>query len=104
MLSILLNCGAELGLAGCLEFCRLEYSERPLQPEQGFRACRGILCLLRAFGRERLEAAAARAIDIDALSYGSVRRSQAGSSRRAQAPADSAPILHQNIRVARYHN
>ena len=41
-------------------------------PEQGFRACLGILRLLRTYGRERLEAACARGIEIGARSYGSI--------------------------------
>jgi hypothetical protein len=41
--------------------------------EQGFRPCLGILRLARAFGVARLEAAATRAIEIGALTYGSVR-------------------------------
>jgi transposase len=42
--------------------CNLILDERP-HPEQGFRACLGILRLAASYGRERLEAAAARAID-----------------------------------------
>ena len=86
--------------------CELLLERRP-HPEQGFRACRGILRLVRAFGVERLEAAAARAIDIGALSYGSVRSildhkldRQAANKRSA----DGAPIIHQNIRGSRYYN
>jgi transposase len=86
--------------------CELILERRP-HPEQGFRACRGILRLLRAFGRDRLEAAAARAIDIGALSYGSVRSildhklDRQAAHKRA---ADGAPIIHHNIRGARYYN
>jgi transposase len=43
--------------------CELILERRP-HPEQGFRACIGILRLVRPFGAERLEAAAARAIEI----------------------------------------
>jgi len=86
--------------------CELILERRP-HPEQGFRACRGILRLVRAFGVERLEAATARAIDIGALSYGSVRSildhkldRQAANKRSA----DGAPIIHHNIRGSRYYN
>ena len=52
--------------------CDLILEHRP-HPEQGFRSCLGILRLARVFGVARLEAAATRAIDIGALTYGSVR-------------------------------
>ena len=39
-------------------------------PEQGFRACLGIVRLAGSFGAERLEAAADRAIEIGAKTYG----------------------------------
>jgi DNA replication protein DnaC/transposase len=38
-------------------------------PEQGFRACIGILRLAKGYGAERLEAACARALEIGARSY-----------------------------------
>jgi transposase len=86
--------------------CELILERRP-HPEQGFRACRGILRLVRAFGGERLEAAAARAIEIGALSYGSVRSILDHKLDRQTAlkrPADGVPILHHNIRGARYYH
>jgi transposase len=86
--------------------CELILERRP-HPEQGFRACLGIVRLLRPFGPDRLEAAATRAIEIGTLSYGSVRSildnkldRQAAHSR----PANGAPILHPNIRGARYYH
>jgi transposase len=41
-------------------------------PEQGFRACLGIIRLLKPYGHARLEAACARALQINGLSYSSV--------------------------------
>src|SRR6201996_5908039 len=52
--------------------CDLILEQRP-HPEQGFRSCLGILRLARPFGIARLEAAATHAIEIGALTYGSVR-------------------------------
>jgi transposase len=52
--------------------CELILERRP-HPEQGFRACLGIVRLVRPFGADRLEAAATRAIEIGTLTYGSVR-------------------------------
>ena len=47
-------------------------ADRP-HPEQGFRACLGIVRLGRSFGRDRVNAACARALEIGARTYGSVR-------------------------------
>src|SRR5581483_9663531 len=52
--------------------CDLILDERA-HPEQGFRACLGIIRLARSYGQERLDAAAMRAIDIGARTYGSVK-------------------------------
>jgi transposase len=86
--------------------CDLILERRP-HPEQGFRSCLGILRLARAFGIARLEAAAARAIEIGALTYGSVRSILDRKLDRSATPtraADGAPIVHPNIRGSRYYN
>jgi transposase len=85
--------------------CELILERRP-HPEQGFRSCLGILRLARAFGVARLEAAATRAIKIGALTYGSVRSilDHKLDRQAAYKPADGAPILHPNIRGARYYH
>jgi transposase len=84
--------------------CELILEHRS-HPEQGFRSCLGILRLARPFGVARLEAAATRAIEIGALTYGSVRSILDHKLDRyaAQGPAESAPILHPNIRGSRYY-
>ena len=86
--------------------CDLILEHRP-HPEQGFRSCLGILRLARPFGVARLEAAAARAIEIGALTYGSVRSildHKLDRQAAYQRPADGAPIVHPNIRGARYYH
>jgi transposase len=86
--------------------CELILEQRP-HPEQGFRSCLGILRLARPFGIARLEAATSRAIEIGALTYGSVRSILDHKlDRHAAHPraADGAPILHPNIRGARYYH
>ncbi len=86
--------------------CDLILDERA-HPEQGFRTCLGIVRLAASYGRERLEAAAARAIDIGARNYGSVKSILANNLDRRPSPkrsADGAPILHSNIRGPRYYN
>src|SRR5262245_51746774 len=81
--------------------------EHKRHPEQGFRACLGIIRLAKPFGRARLDAAAARAIDIGAWTYGSVKSILDNNLDRhpAQKPtADASAILHPNIRGSRYYN
>jgi transposase len=86
--------------------CELILERRP-HPEQGFRACRGIVRLLRPFGRERLEAAATRALEIGALSYGSLRSildHKLDRHPRQRRPSETTPLLHANIRGPRYYH
>jgi len=86
--------------------CELILEARP-HPEQGFRACLGIVRLAGSHGAERLEAAAERAIDIGARTYGSVKSIlDHNLDRRPERkrPTDGTPILHPNIRGPRYYN
>jgi transposase len=86
--------------------CELILERKP-HPEQGFRACLGILRLVKPFGRKRLEAAAARAIDIGADTYGSVKSILDSNLDRHPAQkgaAGGASVLHPNIRGPRYYN
>ena len=81
-------------------------------PEQGFRACIGILRLAKTHETERLEAACARAIvlearlrhDIGARSYTSVNSILKNNlDRKRPEPATDGPaITHPNIRGAGY--
>jgi transposase len=77
-------------------------------PEQGFRACLGILRLARHYGAVRLEAACTRGLDIGARSYGSINSIlQHGLDRRPPPRAAEAPELpleHSNIRGPRYYH
>jgi transposase len=73
-------------------------------PEQGFRACVGILRLAKTYGRERLEAACSRALEIGARSYGSVNSILKNNldRHRPAMPADGPAIAHDNIRGPTY--
>ena len=73
-------------------------------PEQGFRASVGILRHAKTFGRERLEAACDRALEIGARSYTSVTSIlKTNLDRKRPAPATDGPaITHTNIRGPRY--
>jgi transposase len=76
-------------------------------PEQGFRACLGILRLARSYGSARIEAACRRGNDIGATSYGSIKSILQHGLDRAyadQKPADGPPIQHGNIRGTDYYH
>lgn len=77
-------------------------------PEQGYRACLGIMRLGRHYGKERLEAACRRAVLLDACSYGSVKSILASGADRRPLPtkeeeATGPRILHENLRGRDYY-
>jgi transposase len=77
------------------------------RPTGGFRACLGILRLVRAWGGERVEAACQRGIDIGARSYSSVAsilRNNLDRAYRPQPVPDEPPVQHSNIRGGRYYH
>jgi transposase len=73
-------------------------------PEQGFRAAVGIIRLVRNFGRDRLEAACDRALQIGARSFTSVNSILNNNleAKRSAGAADGPSIAHTNIRGPRY--
>jgi transposase len=80
-------------------------------PEQGFRACIGIMRLAKGYSRERFEAACAHALAIGARSYRSVEsilKTNADQSRLRHDDRDCAAdaaggaIAHDNIRGPSY--
>jgi transposase len=76
-------------------------------PEQGYRACLGILRLARQYGAERLEAACDRGLDIGARSYSSIQSIlKHGLDRRSPKSARQGELLpdHPNIRGSRYYH
>jgi transposase len=76
-------------------------------PEQGFRACLGILRLARSYGSARIEAACRRGNDIGATTYGSIKSILQHGLDRAYAkekPPDGPPIRHRNIRGTGYYH
>jgi transposase len=86
--------------------CEQILEARP-HPEQGFRACLGIVRLAGPYGAERVEAAAERAIEIGAKTYGSVKSILDNKLDRRPARkrgADGTPIQHANIRGPRYYH
>jgi transposase len=79
-------------------------------PEQGYRSCLGILRLEKHYGKERLEAAARRAVAIKAYSYKSVVSIlKTGLDQMPLPLADQGkevapPKNHSNIRGTRYYH
>ncbi len=88
-------------------------------PEQGFRSCLGIVRLAKPHGRDALEAACLRALEIHGWSYKSVNsilkseplkaplvRAQWRTlhRRRPEKAADGPAISHPNIRGASYYH
>ena len=73
-------------------------------PEQGFRACLGIVRLARPHGSEAVEAACGRATEIGALSYSSVQSILKNNLHRRRPPksAEGPAITHPNIRGSSY--
>ncbi len=78
-------------------------------PEQGYRACLGILRLARRqYGAARLEAACDRGLDIGARSYGSIQSIlKNGLDRQPRRPGLQGELLlpdHPNLRGPRYYH
>ena len=74
-------------------------------PEQGFRACLGIMRLTKQYPAERVEAACARALRLKAYSYKSVE-SILKTNLDTQELPESLPskmIIHDNIRGQEYY-
>lgn len=74
------------------------------RPDHGIRAGLGVLQLERGCGAERLDAACARALVLNACSLKSI--TSILSNRREDQPVDAAPdeppIAHGNIRGPKY--
>jgi transposase len=79
-------------------------ASRP-HPQQGFRACLGIMRLGKRYGDARLEAACRRALRIGACSYKSIEsiRKHDLDQQPLPGPPAAAPVItHSHIRGAPY--
>lgn len=76
-------------------------------PEQGYRACLGLMRLARSYPAERMEAACMRALAVGAWSYRSVKSiletGLDGQSLHDNATAQAQQIVHANVRGAAYY-
>ena len=83
-----------------------EILQRRPHPEQGYRACLGIMRLGRTYGDARLEAASARAGALGSYRYRTVKNILASAQDRLplEAPPEATPTpTHANIRGAAYY-
>ncbi len=83
-----------------------QLEHRP-HPEQGYRACLGLLALVRRYSAERLEAACTRAMAIRAPNLRSVTNIlKSGLDRQPSLfPATDSPVIeHENVRGADYYH
>ena len=80
-------------------------TERP-HPEQGFRACLGILRLGKRYSEARLEKACARALACRSHSYRAVESILKNGLEDTPLPTVEAPALpvHENVRGSSYFN
>lgn len=76
-------------------------------PEQGFRACFGLLGLAKRYEAERLEKACCRAVRVGAFSYKSVKsilENGLDKGERGEGiPSQRTAGCHENVRGARYY-
>jgi len=75
-------------------------------PEQGFRSCLGVMRQAKLYSPERLEAACARALSLNACSYKHIESIlKKGLDKQPLPPASGpvTPILHYNIRGKGYY-
>jgi transposase len=76
-------------------------------PQQGFRACLGILRLAKHYGEARLEAACTRALAIGATNYRSVEsilKHRLDQNPLPEAASTTLPLFHDNIRGPDYYH
>lgn len=89
----------------CAKVVRWQMDNRP-HPEQGYRACLGLMRLARQCGNERLEAACARALSLSSPQYRSVKSIlAAGLDRHDLNPFEAAEPMpvHDNVRGPGYY-
>jgi transposase len=83
-----------------------QMTHRP-HPEQGYRACLGLLALARKYGAPRLEAACTRAMTIRApnlRSVTSILQCGLDGSPKPLAAADNPVVEHENVRGPDYYH
>ncbi|NLX12515.1 MAG: IS21 family transposase [Phycisphaerales bacterium] len=75
-------------------------------PEMGYRSSLGVMNLARLYGKERLEQACRRALQVDACSYRCIKSMLKTGLDAQPIPADppiAKPVVHVNLRGATYY-
>ena len=102
----MLNWATTIG-PGTREIVRYQLESRP-HPEQGYRACLGVMRLARQYGKERLEAACLRANALGARRYQSVASILKAGLDRQPLPGAAQTELklpaHANVRGPKYYH
>lgn len=102
----LLNWGADIG-PSTRDMVRHLLESKP-HPEQGYRACLGLLGLAKRYGNERLEAACCRALASGSPTRKSVLSIlKSGLDRQAELiilPTDAGIPIHDNVRGPGYYH
>jgi transposase len=100
----ILNWATTVGVATS-KLCEKIMASRA-HPQQGFRACLGLMRLAKVYGTERMEPACERALTIGALSYRSVESIL--KRNLDQQPLDRSPttkiVEHENVRGPDYYH
>jgi transposase len=97
--------GQAIGPSTVTALQRIMQSRR--HPELGYRSCLGVLRLATRYSNERLEAAARRAVSMDACSYRSIQSIlQKGLDREPLEPINAPAahsLVHDNVRGSAYY-
>jgi transposase len=72
-------------------------------PEMGFRSCQGLLRFQKTYGRERLEQACARAVELGVCSYRSIANMLKNNRETQPRQVATPQISHNNIRGRDYY-
>ena len=89
--------------------CAEHIIEARMHPEQGYRACLGIVRLSKSYESSRVEAACRRALALDVCSYQSIKSILKTEKDREPLPGDEPVVsvcneYHLNVRGAHYYS
>jgi hypothetical protein len=102
----LINWGASIGMNTCAVVEHLLKTKA--HPEQGYRACLGLLALARQYGNGRLEAASALAVKLQSPNRKSVLSIlKTGRDQHPAAPTAELELelpAHSNVRGPKYYH